>query len=658
MIFQKFLDIGEYGASGMYEQPDRSLFYRKSLGIRRFLENCELLPYNGEKLYPSGKMETKMNITPNYMSGMIMDYDKVSKRDKQLADIYRSQFEVYKSTVPQEHSVGGNMWTHSIPNYERILKQGLLSYVDRINKISDLELKEGLIHLIEGIKVYSNRCVEYLQTTGAEPKLIDALKKVPMHPADNIFEAIVCWNFVMYLDDCDNLGCVASGLYPYYNGEDVVELLGNLFDNLDVNEGYSMALGVDYNPLTIQCLEASKGKRRPMIELFVNKDTPHEVWQKAFEVIRTNNGQPAFYNNDVIMNGLKSKFPIIKDEDLKKFCGGGCTETMLAGLSCVGSLDAGINLLLILENAIYTHLESSSDFEEFYNKYISDVKCAVDNVTTEIGNSQLERAKYNPAPMRTLLIDDCIDNGLEYYNGGARYKWSVINFAGMINVIDSMLVIRDFVFEDKKLTPKQLIDLLKSNDMEFLKIAKNHTVSFGNDNPDANKFSKRISADIYSTLDDKKPSIGEGFLPAAIQFQSQTYAGKHIGATPDGRQKGSPLCDSLAAIFGKDTNGPTSLLKSVASLNLERALGIPVVNFNINPDFKDDVLKGLILGYLELGGIQLQITCTDVKTLIEAYNNPDMHKNLVVRVGGYSEHFQSLTDELKQMIINRSVHNA
>ena len=159
-------------------------------------------------------------------------------------------------------------------------------------------------------------------------------------------------------------------------------------------------------------------------------------------------------------------------------------------------------------------------------------------------------------------------------------------------------------------------------------------------------------------MDDKKPSIGEGFLPAAIQFQSQVMAGKHIGATPDGRQKGSPLCDSLAAIFGKDTNGPTSLLKSVASLNLERALGIPVVNFNINPDFKDDVLKGLILGYLELGGIQLQITCTDVKTLIEAYNNPDMHKNLVVRVGGYSEHFQSLTDELKQMIINRSVHNA
>ena len=133
-------------------------------------------------------------------------------------------------------------------------------------------MREGLIHIVEGIKNYVDRSVNYLESVNADKKLINALKKVPMKPADNIYEALVSWNFIMYLDNCDNLGCVASGLYPYFKGEDVTDILKNLFDNLDANNGYTMALGTDYNPLTLQCLEASKGKRRPMIELFVDEN--------------------------------------------------------------------------------------------------------------------------------------------------------------------------------------------------------------------------------------------------------------------------------------------------------------------------------------------------------------------------------------------------
>lgn len=655
MISHKFKSIGEYGAAGMYEEPHRSLFYRKALGIRRFYENCELAVYNREYLYPSGVCHTKMDIHPHYMSGMDMRYDAVLEKDKALTEMFFSDFCKYRPSVPQEHTVAGNMYTHSMPNYERIVKEGLISYAQRIRKIEDVDMREGLLHLIEGIKNYLTRSVKYLEEAGADEKLINALKKVPLYPAENIYEAIVSWNFIFYLDSCDNIGCVADGLRPYFKGEDVTEILKNLYDNVDVNCGYSMALGVDYTPLTIQCLEASKGKRRPMIELFVNDDTPDEVWKKAFEVIRTNNGQPAFYNENAVMKGLKAKFPDIKDEDLKKFCGGGCAEAMLAGLSNVGSLDAGINLLLILENVIYSKLADSKNFDDFYNHYITEVKAVVEKVTEEISNSQRERAKYNPLPLRTLLVDDCIDSGVEFNNGGARYVWSTVNFAGMINVIDAMLVIRDFVFEEKLFEKSDFIELLKSNDKEFLDKARNHTVSFGNDNADANNFANKISTEIFSMLDDKKPHIGKGFLPASIQFMSQVAAGEKIGATPDGREKGAPLCDSLAAIFGKDTEGPTALLKSVTSLDLKRALGIPILNFNINPDFNDATLKALISGYMKLGGIQMQITCTSAQTLMEAYENPNLHKNLIVRVGGYSEYFQNLSDELKKMVINRTI---
>ena len=149
--------------------------------------------------------------------------------------------------------------------------------------------------------------------------------------------------------------------------------------------------------------------------------------------------------------------------------------------------------------------------------------------------------------------------------------------------------------------------------------------------------------------------FGEGFLSASIQFSSQAYAGRNIGSTPDGRTAGSPLCDSLAAIFGKDKYGPTALLNSVTALDLSGALGVPVVNLNISNNFSDEILKALILGYMKKGGIQLQITYASREELEDAYLHPERHGNLIVRVGGYSEYFNRLPDELKRMIINRTV---
>ncbi len=660
MVSNDFMVLGEYGAAGMYEEPDRSLFYRKALGIRRYYENCDLPPYNKELLYPSGVIKSSMSVTPYYTYGMNI-YGMNSKREdfsklrQELSEVLLSDFGKYTSTVPTEHTVAGNMWTHSLPNYERIIKEGFCSYWDRIQKIENTDMRDGLIHLIQGIKAYLSKCVNYLESVNADQKLINALKKVPMYPADNIYEAVVGWNFIMYLDNCDNLGCVASGLYPYYNGEDITDLLKNLYDNLDANNGYSMALHTDYNPLTLQCLEASKGKRRPMVELLVDENTPDEIWDKAFEVIRTNNGQPAFYNNTAIMNGLKEKFSFISNDDLRKFCGGGCTETMLAGLSNVGSLDAGINLLLIFEKTLKKSLLTSKTFEDFYSAYIRDVKDVVDEVCRQISISQISRAENNPLPMRTLLVDDCIDNGLDFNNGGARYKWSIINFAGLINVIDSFLSVKQSVYDDRKYTAEEFISRLENNDMYFLKALREQMPSFGKDSEYPNEFSHKLSAVIFAMLDEKKPAIGEAFLPASIQFQSQASAGKGIGATPDGRASGAPLCDSLGAVFGKDTEGPTALLKSVASLDLKRALGTPVLNFNINPDFKNEILKSLILGYMQLGGLQMQITCASAQMLKDAYEHPDMYRNLVVRVGGYSEYFHILSDALKKMIIARTI---
>lgn len=657
MLKEDFLRLGEYAASGLYEEPDRSLFYRKALGLRRFYENCELAVYRGESLYPSGVIAQKMNVVPEYLRGLTFLSKSLNEKAPILSEKLKEEFCVYHSTVPKEHTVAGNMYTHSMPNYERILKEGLLSYIPRIEMISDTDMREGLLHVVRGIELYITRCVTYLKSVSADKMLIASLQRVPLYPAKTAYDAIVAWNFIMYLDNCDNLGCLGKGILPYYKGENLIPYLENLYDNLDKNNGYSMSLDSECPELTVQCLKAAHGKRRPMIELFVDESTPETVWEEALSTVKSGGGQPAFYNAGVLLGGLKKRFPSIRNEDLIRFCGGGCTESMLAGFSNVGSLDAGINLLLILDNVIKSSLSSATDFEDFYEMYLTEIRSVVETVKKEINNSRKERAKYNPLPMRTLLIDDCIDKGLEYNSGGARYGWSIINFAGLINVIDALLAIRTLVFEKKKYTPEEIITLLQSNDSGFLHEVIGLRESFGKDMEDINDFSHKISERIFSMTETGELVFGEGFLSASIQFRSQVDAGKHIGATPDGRSAGAPLCDSLAAIFGKDTDGPTALLNSITSLDLKRALGVPVVNLNITQNFNENVLKALILGYMKQGGIQLQITYASREELLDAYEHPEHHGNLIVRVGGYSEYFNRLSDDLKRMVINRTIQN-
>ena len=657
MLKGDFLRLGESAASGLYEEPDRSLFYRKSLGLRRFYENCELAVYRGESLYPSGVIAQKMNVVPQYLRGLTFLSKSLNEKSPILAEKLKEEFCVYHSTVPNEHTVAGNMFTHSMPNYERILKEGLLSYIPRIERISNTDMREGLLHVVRGIELYITRCVTYLKSVSADKMLIASLQRVPLYPAKTAYDAIVAWNFIMYLDNCDNLGCLGKGILPYYKGENLIPYLENLYDNLDKNNGYSMSLDSECPELTVQCLKAAHGKRRPMIELFVDESTPDTVWEEALSTVKSGGGQPAFYNAGVLLGGLKKRFPSIRNEDLIRFCGGGCTESMLAGFSNVGSLDAGINLLLILDNVIKSSLSSATDFEAFYETYLTEIRSVVETVKKEINNSRKERAKYNPLPMRTLLIDDCIDKGLEYNSGGARYGWSIINFAGLINVIDALLAIRTLVFEKKKYKPEEIITLLQSNDSSFLREVIGLRESFGKDMEDVNDFSHKISERIFSMTETGELVFGEGFLSASIQFMSQVGAGKRIGATPDGRSAGAPLCDSLAAIFGKDTDGPTALLNSITSLDLKRALGVPVVNLNITQNFNENVLKALILGYMKQGGIQLQITYASREELLDAYEHPEHHGNLIVRVGGYSEYFNRLSDDLKRMVINRTIQN-
>jgi len=545
------------------------------------------------------------------------------------------------------------MYTHSFANFRRLVREGLNSYQKRVEKVKNDDIRNGLLDILAGIKAFHSRALALLKEDYGNSKLYKALEKVPFMPAETLYEAIVCWNFIYYMDGCDDIGRLDADLIDFYKGEDMTDVFRCLFQNIDANSGWSGALGPEYNDLTVQCLRACKGIRRPSLELRVRADMPQNIWDEAISSIQAGGGSPSLYNEEIYQEILEKLFPHIPAEDRMRFCGGGCTETMLTGLCNVGSLDAGVNVALVFERVMKAELSNAKSFDAFYNSFIKVCHKEIVGVLDNVSEAQRLRAKYRPQPMRTLLIDDCIDKELDFNNGGARYTWSVINLAGIINVLDSLLVIKKIVFTDREMNGAELLKYIDSG-KSFL--SRNDIARHGTDNDEANEMAKLLTEDICAVFDEKVPYLGGKFLPSSIQFTTYTDAGKVVGATPDGRKQGEPLCDSIGAIHGNDKLGATALLNSAASLCQQKMAGTPVLNVKMDKTQVEKSLKALAQGYFKSGGMQIQVTCASLEDMLDAQKNPEKHQNLIVRIGGYSEYFTRLSPELQQTVIERTAY--
>ena len=265
--------------------------------------------------------------------------------------------------------------------------------------------------------------------------------------------------------------------------------------------------------------------------------------------------------------------------------------------------------------------------------------------------------------MRSLLIDDCIDNGREYNAGGARYNWSVVNVAGLANTIDSLAAVREVVFEKREKTGAELLEILmnnyKSEEVFLQRLAQ--CPRFGNDDERADEIARDISDFVFREFLRYAPWRGGKFLASCLMFVTYAGAGEPVAATPDGRLAGAPLADSAGPYQGRDKNGPTAMLKSVAAIPHYLAPGTLVVNARFTKDFftTDEgraKIQDLVRTYFDMGGMQLQINVIDQEVLRDAIAHPEQYEDLIIRIGGYSEYFNRLSPALKQTVLERTEH--
>ncbi|MBR5871492.1 MAG: hypothetical protein IKZ09_10710 [Clostridia bacterium] len=657
-LYNALMEAGEPYAAALVIHTDRAPLYRYACAAASYFAHAALTPYDGGQLYPAGRCINKnaenagIAVKPEFSYTYSADLGRLAQKVPEAAELLAVEFSRVVPVRPP-HTVGGAGYTHSFINYRRILAEGLCGYRARVEALPEGDFRDAMLCLLDGIECYRLRCVAHLEEVGAPDALIDALRYVPNHTPRNVYEALVAWNFVYYVDGCDDIGGIDRGLYPYWHGEDIRDHLRELYRHVDINDGWSLPLGPQYNELTVQCIDAAHNIRRPNIQLLVTESMPEEVWEAAYASIGTSCGQPSFYNWDAYQREINRRLPQVTDADLQYLAFGGCTETMIEGLSNVGSDDAGINTALIFDEFLREKLDRYDTFDAFLDGYAAEAERVIAGVCDNLEEHRKTRAQFRPQPIRTLLIDDCIDRMTDFNAGGARYNWSVINVAGLINVIDSMQVVKTLVFEEARYSPAEFLEKLDAQEPQFLLDCARQP-KHGNDNASVNEIASALSARIFSEFERHTCTPGGRYFAVSNQFTTYESAGRGVRATPDGRAAGEPLCDSCGAIRGRDTNGPTALLSSVAALHPDMVLGTPITNIRISKRNLPRVLKSLTQGYFAMNGMQLQVTCASREELLDAVAHPEKHENLVVRIGGFSEYFNRLSPTLKQSVIDRT----
>ncbi|MBN1341723.1 MAG: hypothetical protein JXQ73_03535 [Phycisphaerae bacterium] len=694
-------DIGEHLSAGVFTDPDAPIIVRIAQGLHHFVQHVELEPYRGESLYPTGQAVWQrppaMIVRWHYVSISPIDQHVLERKRTAFADTPErletlNAIERFWRDYPP---AGG--YTHSIPNYDRMLAEGLRGAQMRIESGAaqaqhepDDEargLYDAMRITLDAARILHQRFVRQIQTAtlddpddrANQQRLLDACARVPEHPAKTFYEAMLAANFFYYLDGPDDLGRFDQFMWPYYKADldagridrnEALALVARLWKNTDQACAWNTAIGGSKpdgsradNDLTLVCLEAARGMRRPNLALRIRKDTPQAVWDAAFDTIRTGCGLPALYCEENYLQAIREAHLNVPDEDMHRFAFGGCTELMIHGCSNVGSLDGDFNMPKLLVDSLRQDLPECRTFDAFYEAYKRRCAGTISDTAGEISAAQRRKALWHPQPIRSLMIDDCLQRGWEYAAGGARYNWSVVNIMGLGNAVDSLCAVREVLFEKQELSAAELLDVLDRDYDGAERWRQRFALCprYGNGHERADRLARDLSEFVFTQWQRYAPWRGGKFLPACLMFTTYALFGEVVAATPDGRRNAQPIADSAGPVQGRDRGGPTAMLRSVAGIDQRHAPGTLVVNVRFSPSIfatpQDRArLQSLVRAYFDMGGMQLQINVVDQAVLEAAMADPDKYGDMIIRIGGFSEYWKNLSPALRRSVLERTEH--
>lgn len=453
---------------------------------------------------------------------------------------------------------------------------------------------------------------------------------------------------------------------------------GTYTDFANINLGGVKADGSNgVNDLTYLLLEVIDEMRllQPSTNVQISKKNPDLFILKAGEVIRKGWGQPSVFNVEAVIQELLVQGKSLIDAR----CGGtsGCVETGAFGKESY-ILTGYFNLTKVLEITLNdgldpvtgkligvgkgkeVHFESFEHLMEAFKGQLNhfiEIKIAGNQIIEEL------YAMNMPAPFLSLIIDDCLENARDYNDGGARYNTNYIQGVGIGSITDSLSALKKHVFEDKKYSLQELLAVLRNNfsgKEEVRQYLIHKTPHYGNDDDYADSIMKQVFRMFYETVNGRPTYRGGTYRINMLPTTCHVYFGSVIGATPDGRLSSQPLSEGISPVQGVDLQGPTAVIKSASKMD-HLLTGGTLLNVKFAPQVLAgkkglESLAHLIRSYFRMDGHHIQFNVVDAETLRKAKQNPEQYRNLIVRVAGYSDYFNNLSEQLQNEIIQRTEH--
>ena len=585
--------------------------------------------------------------------------------------------------------------------------------------------------------------------------------RVPAKGAQNFYEACQSFWFVQQLLQMESSGhSISPGrfdqyMYPYYKkdmeaGTITREFAQELMDCIwvklnDLNKcrdaasaegfaGYSLFQnliaggqnkeGEDVtNDLSVMCIQASMHVHLPAPSLSVRvwNGSPHEFLIKAAELTRTGIGLPAYYNDEVIIPALQNRG--LSLEDAREYNIIGCVEPQKAGKTEGWHDAAFFNMCRPLELVFSNGMDKGEmvgiptgdvtqmkTFDEFFDAYKKQMEYCISLLVNADNAIDVAHAERCTLPFLSCMIDDCLKEGKSVQEGGAVYNFTGPQGFGIANMADGLFAIRKLVYEDKKVSMKELkealawnydkgLDAQSAGDMTEMimkamqKAGRNVDAStaegllktfmgmkpgeqktqrfkeihdmidevpkFGNDIPEVDYFAREVAYTYSKPLQKYNNPRGGKFQAGLYPVSANVPLGGQTGATPDGRYAHTPVADGVSPSAGKDVKGPTAAATSVSRLDHFIVSNGTLFNQKFHPSALSgreglEKFVALIRGYFDQKGMHMQFNVVDRQTLLDAQEHPEKYKHLVVRVAGYSALFTTLSRSLQDDIIRRT----
>ncbi len=603
-------------------------------------------------------------------------------------------------------------WQHAAPNYKFILENGIEGSLAKIRKYKDvykndaqkLSFLKGVEAVCQGLLVWSDICADAHQkaaesclspTRRQELACLCAVcRKVPRKPAESFYEAlqslIFCFQFLP-----DSVGTIDRTLFPYYEKdiasgiitrEEAKHLIGEFFVHLSnhapvgsVNAdrtaechfaiGGYLENGEDgFNDLSRLMVEAlmELDIRRPAMSLRWTKKTPYETLRFMLDCERRDkNKRFAFVSDEPRIKALMN-ISGFSFEDAVKYTMVGCNEPSFPGAvwmgGCTGNAVRSLTRTLLDRTE---DIQNASCFEDFYAIYRQELEKDIHKLLEYQNMFNDIRAK-DMNVLSAFLLDGCIENATAPNAFGCEKKIGGFNLMGVTCVIDSLTVIKQFVFDQKRISFQELIEALRCNweghkalRQEILKTAK----FFGNNDPLSNEMARRFTTELHTITKNIKLKHGANILIGTLAGYNPHHRryGSMTEATPDGRYRGDGFMVGTGQCGGKDRKGIAALMQSLAQMDPTGILcGPNVCNMLVEPamiknDDQFEKLCRMIETYFQLGGIHVQLNYVSKEDLLNAKKEPEKYRDLKVRVSGYSASFVTLSEPLQQDILERTV---